>query len=60
VTTEPSTQCAPEAVSPGLKQLQHEADHSPPSSFKTENEWNYTFTTQYAFIAWTGTTLHNL
>jgi hypothetical protein len=29
-----------------------EADHSPPSSAEAKNAWSYTFTPQYAFMAW--------
>jgi hypothetical protein len=32
----------------GLNQPIHEADCSPPSSFKVKNEWNYTSTSLYA------------
>jgi hypothetical protein len=28
------------------------ADHSPPSSNEAKNEWIYTFTPPYAFVAW--------
>jgi hypothetical protein len=37
------------------KQLQCKADHLPPSSAKVKNEWSYTFTPLYAFMAhsWT-------
>jgi hypothetical protein len=33
-----SVQWVPEAVSPGTKLLGHEADHSPPSSAKVNND----------------------
>jgi len=35
----------------GVKQPGHEADHSPPSSAKVKNAWNYTSTPQYIFMA---------
>jgi hypothetical protein len=36
----------------GEKRPWREADHSPPSSAEVRNAWNYTSTSQYAFIAW--------
>jgi len=36
---------------PGVKRPGREADHSPPSSSKVKNAWNYTPTPQYVFIA---------
>jgi hypothetical protein len=36
----------------GVKQLGCETDHSPPSSTKVKNEWSYTSTPQYVFMAW--------
>jgi hypothetical protein len=36
----------------GVKRLEHEADHSPPSSSKVKNEWSYTSTPQYGLLAW--------
>jgi hypothetical protein len=35
-----------------VKQLEHEADHSPLSNAKAKNEWSYTSTSQYVFTAW--------
>jgi len=32
------------ALSLGVKQLGHEADHSPPSSAEVKNAWSYTST----------------
>jgi hypothetical protein len=29
-----------------------ESDHSPPSSAQVKNEWSYTSTHQYVFMAW--------
>ena len=42
----------------GVKWPRHEDDHSPSSSTKVKNEWSYTSTLTYAFVACTGTTLH--
>jgi hypothetical protein len=39
----------PEVKRPGL-----EADHSPPSSVKFKNKWNYTSIHTYASMAWRG------
>jgi len=35
--------------------MEHEADHSPPSNSEVKNEWGYTSTSPYAFMACTGT-----
>jgi hypothetical protein len=43
----PLNQCVP-----GVKWLQYEADHSPASSAGAKNEWNYTFTSPHAFVAY--------
>jgi hypothetical protein len=37
---------------PGGKRPARKADQSPPSSSEVKNAWNYTFTPQYAFVAW--------
>jgi hypothetical protein len=37
-------QLVPVVVSPGLKRLEREADHSPPSSSEVKNAWSYTST----------------
>jgi hypothetical protein len=50
--TKPPIQWVPGALSLGVKQLRHEADHSPPSSAEVENVWSYTSTPQCVFIAW--------
>ena len=42
---------------PGVQHLVHEANHTPPSSAKVKNEWNYTTNLQYAIMTCTGTTL---
>jgi hypothetical protein len=39
-------------LSLGLKRLDREADHSPPSSAEFKNALRYTSTPQYAFKAW--------
>jgi hypothetical protein len=51
-STQPPIQWIPGALSLGVKQLGHEADHSPPSSAKVNNSWSYTSTPQYIFVAW--------
>jgi len=38
--TQPSIQWIPMTLSPGTKQMQHKADHSPPCSAEVENEWS--------------------
>lgn len=38
---QPPIQWVPEAVSPGLKRLMPEANHSPPSTAEIKNGWNY-------------------
>jgi hypothetical protein len=40
------------AVSPGVHRPGHESDHPPPSSVAVKNEWRYTSTPPYAFMAW--------
>jgi hypothetical protein len=45
-------QWEPEALYPGLKRRGREADHSPPSSAEVKNEWGYTITSPYVFMAW--------
>jgi hypothetical protein len=36
----------------GLKRLGREVDRSPQSSAEVKNEWSYTYTSHYAFMAW--------
>jgi hypothetical protein len=36
---------------PGVKRPVREADHSPPFSVEVKNEWSYTSTPQYGFMA---------
>jgi hypothetical protein len=56
--TRPPIQWVPGALSPVIKGLGHEADHSPPTSAEVKKTWIYTSTTPYAFMAQcTGTTL---
>jgi len=50
--TLPLIQWVPGALSPGIKLPMREANHSPPSSAKAKNEWSYTFTPPYIFMAW--------
>jgi len=45
-------QWIPWAVSLGAKRQRRDADHPPPSSAEVKNEWSYTSTPQYAFMAW--------
>jgi len=40
-----------EVLSPAVKRLGHEADHSPASSAKVKNAWGYTSTSQNVFMA---------
>jgi hypothetical protein len=64
--TQPPIQWVPGFLSLGIKWSRHEADHSPPSSAEVKNEWSYTSSPQYAFMACcsvkksTGTTLYLL
>jgi hypothetical protein len=41
----------PAALSLGVKQVGHEADHSSPSS-AIKNVWSYISTPQYVFMVW--------
>jgi hypothetical protein len=50
--TQPPIQWVPEALSLGVKWPGHEADHSPHVEPRSNNEWSYTFTPQYTFMAW--------
>jgi hypothetical protein len=45
-------QWVPEALSLRVKRPGREADHLPPSGAEVKNEWSYTSTPQYAFMAW--------
>jgi hypothetical protein len=46
-------------LSPGVKQPQHEADHSPPSITKVKNAWSYTSTPPFVIVVCTETTPFN-
>jgi hypothetical protein len=50
--TQPHIQWGLGVFSLGLKQLGHEADHSPPSSDEVKNVWSYTSAPQYFFMVW--------
>jgi hypothetical protein len=39
-------------ISPEVKRLVREADHSSPPSAEVKNTWNYTSTSPYVFMAW--------
>jgi hypothetical protein len=45
------------SISPGVKQLKHEADGVPPSSAEVKNDGSYVPTLPYAFMACTGANL---
>jgi hypothetical protein len=47
----PPIQWVLEALSPGVKHLGCEADHSPPTSAEVKNTWIYTSTPLYVFMA---------
>jgi hypothetical protein len=38
------------ALSLGVRQPEHEADHSPPSTAEVKNAWSYTSTSLYSKI----------
>jgi hypothetical protein len=42
--TQPPFLGVPGILSPGVKRLRREADHSPPSSAEVKNAWRYTST----------------
>jgi hypothetical protein len=50
--TQPPIQWVQGDHSLGVKRPRREADHSPPSSARIKNAWNYTSTAQYFFMAW--------
>jgi hypothetical protein len=62
--TQPSIQCVSGSLSLEVNWPGYEAKHSPPSSAKVENVWNYTSTHPYVFMAWCllnqGICLHSL
>jgi hypothetical protein len=47
--TQPPIQCVTVAFSQGLKRLEREADHSPPSNAEVKNIWSYTSTPAIGF-----------
>jgi len=49
--SQPHTQWVPEALAPGIKRAEHEADHSPQPSVEVKNMWSYTSTPPYVFTA---------
>jgi hypothetical protein len=55
--TQPRTQWAHGAISLGMNWTGREADHSLPYNSEVTNEWNSTYTTPYAFMACTWTSL---
>jgi hypothetical protein len=50
-STQPPIEWVPGALSPGVKRLEREADHSPPTSAEVKKMWIYTSTLRYAFMA---------
>ena len=56
-TTKPRTQKVPRALSLRVKRSGHYVDHWPASSAGVKNEWSYSPTRLYVFMACTGTSL---
>jgi hypothetical protein len=52
VPTYPSIQWIAVALSPGVKWLGHEADHSPSPNAKVQNVMSYISTPQFTFMVW--------
>jgi hypothetical protein len=52
VPTQPPIQWVPGGSFPGGKRPEREAEHSPHLVPRSKNEWIYTSTPQYAFMAW--------
>jgi hypothetical protein len=50
--TQPPIQWVQGALTPEVKRLGRDADHSPPSTAEVKNMWSYTSTPQYVFMAW--------
>jgi hypothetical protein len=50
--TQPLIQWVPGAFSLGVKRLEREADHSPPSSAEVKKAWSSIPTPQYVFMVW--------
>jgi hypothetical protein len=51
-STQPPIQWVTGSLSLEVKRPGSEAEHSPPSSAEVKNEWSYTSTRQYVFMAW--------
>jgi hypothetical protein len=49
-STQPPIQWVPGDISPDLKRLERDADHSPPSSAEVKKTWIYTSTPPYVFM----------
>jgi hypothetical protein len=57
--TQPPIQWVTGALYVGAKLSGHEANHSPPScAEEKKNDWRYTSTPQYAFMAWCSVKKH--
>jgi hypothetical protein len=50
-STQPPIKRVSGALSPGVKRLGREADHSPPTSAEVKKMWTYTSTIPYVFMA---------
>jgi hypothetical protein len=50
-STQPPIQWVPEALSPGVKRPEREADHSPSVSAEVKKMYLYTSTHPYTFMA---------
>jgi hypothetical protein len=50
--TQPPINWVPWILSSGVRRSGREADHSLPSTAHIKNEWGYTFTSPYVFMAW--------
>jgi hypothetical protein len=50
-STQHPIQWVPGALSPGVKRLELEADHSPPTSVEVKKMWIYTSNPPHAFMA---------
>jgi hypothetical protein len=50
--TQPPNEWVPGALTPGVKRLEREGDHSPPSSAEIKNASIYSSIPQYVFTAW--------
>jgi hypothetical protein len=50
--TQPPIKWVSRALSLGVKRLEREADHSPPSSAEVKHAWSYTSIPPYVFMVW--------